>query len=236
MDERDGSASDRHSADGALSSSSHVEQADIATPRRGGATLEAEHQPTSYEKRSLKVQRLILLVTAVYSFVSILQWHEVKRSTDLAKDALSMNQEAQRPWLKVDGVESSGSIADGVPFRVKIVNVGHTPARWVFSMWGLRVLRGDLPEHPPYDATDDNVPKSLMTLFPNDDVLATFRSEPIPASEIQQLDGSGKAYLYFYGFVGYWDAFDLPRGLTWCTRAEVPTTMGYQCPSYNFGY
>ena len=45
-----------------------------------------------------------------------------------------------------------------------------------------------------------------------------------------------ESVLYLYGYVVYWDAFDIQRGLTYCGRYNVDTKQFEFCESYNVAW
>jgi hypothetical protein len=74
--------------------------------------------------------RAAVIAASIYAAIAALQWHEMRKATDTARDTLIRSQ---RPWLVNDGeatfmVDSSNEDSVSLSFTFHVKNFGPSPA------------------------------------------------------------------------------------------------------------
>lgn len=108
-----------------------------------------ERPPSPFEQSSLRLQRVLIGVTALYTFFSLLLWCSTRSSVDIARQAADSTKRSvevaeknfiasSRPWMKakvsiVEPLAFTPNAPGKIRLRVVLENVGHSVALGVMS-------------------------------------------------------------------------------------------------------
>jgi len=122
------------------------------------------------------------------------------------------SQRQLRAYLAPEPV-NFGIFGDRVTIKLKLKNVGSTPANRVASTSTIAVLPRPLPAD--YVFAHGSLDHSPFILYPGQErETITVHNVKLSPEELSRL-GNGEA-LYFYGEIGYVDAFNKPQRTTYC--------------------
>jgi hypothetical protein len=241
MDERDRQQQDtdaEHSPEGdrTLQFLQAPPEEPIAQEQQPGPSDNKEAMST-YERASRRIQGFIALVTTIYVILVGLQWHAMKETLQVSKNAIEFSKTSlemtKRPWVVLTRVTTDAPFQAQRAMQVRAVlkNVGETPAmafsgsiQWQRQLAGAQISCDDSPE------------KSVYTIGPHEETFfdTTVSEQPQPITDLIMKDtgnlaGTGVLVLYICGKVTYQDIFGSAHYTDFCAFYSPRREMFMTC-------
>jgi hypothetical protein len=221
-------------------------QQDIETPQsvKGGDTRQPDQKNAQdaklnrYERWSLLVNMLLVLVTAVYAYFALGQWNTLESTLKITSEQTTLTRQALRARIAMIRIERPSAIGPNVrmPFNFFHKNTGGSTALRVepYGRWG--VYEGN-PETGclnlrPFPSDDSSTPLSVGTIGAGEQGFFTITLPPQSAQDMQDLT-QGKKIIYFYGKVQYRDIFGTQHTTEFCNFFSINFGTFPFCPTHN---
>lgn len=185
------------------------------------ASTAAENHPFSgkgysiYTKFTLAFNFLLLVFTAVYACISILQWNTTERQLSIGN----------RAWVVVEKIDTSEpKIGESLSVVLTILNTGNTPSikTTVTSRISTKVDSDLLPITEP---------RNFVVIGPRCEMHHKISTGPLDETTVSALK-EHKLPLYFFGFITYDDVFGEHHKTRFCTIRN-PDGLFNACTSGN---
>lgn len=140
-------------------------------------------------------------VTTAYAVFAFLQWRAIRRQAAIAEKSLLV---LERAWLKIIFIGGDQPLSEPQDVFYKITNIGRSAAYIKECKLALTA------SNKPLDYEVDPIPTkqlpTVLTAFPNEEILQLYRVEPTTATIMEQLK-SGSKMLTMRGHMFYDDVF-----------------------------
>ncbi len=197
------------------------------------ANKQATANPESWSSPSVRVQMGLLIVGSIYTVFAALQWWSIRKSIDLNREALRLQQ---RPWVVATRhfeIFPESGFPAGTPRWLKISfrNTGQSPA---LKLAAVAKCITTAPTDP-FPATIDLGPESEIRVLTTviGPGLESFPVVIQVPTGIFNAAGDGSIGLWICGVILYEDAFKSPYQTNFCLKFLPPSGPLDQLGLYN---
>lgn len=176
-----------------------------------------EYFTYSFEQASLRINRRIAVITALYFLVTTFIFWESKRSADAAKESAETAASAlkvdQRAWISFEYIFSPRP-EEQTPMGAALImkNDGKTPAKKISAEFMVQILNKDEPVAFDYSPLHETIFTSIIYPTREDGPLAIGKLDRrgnqinFSKTDVEQLM-KGESYMAVYGRGTYIDVF-----------------------------